>query len=117
MEKIIFYCVKTWSTCKKAKAWLEQKNISFDFYDLLKEPLSPDLLREIASEAEFTIKELINPRSQVFKKMDLDMDLITDEKAINLMIENPRIIKRPIITGKDKVIFAFKEEEYQAVFG
>lgn len=45
------------------------------------------------------------------------MDLITDEKAINLMIENPRIIKRPIITGKDKVIFAFKEEEYQAVFG
>ncbi len=94
--------------------WLGQNNISFDYYDLLKEPLNKNVLQGIAKLAGIKVIGLINTKSQVYKKLGLDVTTMTEEEALKQMLENPRIIKRPILTGEDLVLWGFKEAEYEA---
>lgn len=69
----------------------------------------------IAKNANISIPELINPKSQVFKKMNIEIADTNDEEAIRYIMDNPRILKRPILEIKNKVLFAFKESEYEKV--
>lgn len=91
-----------------------QNDISFDYYDLLKDPLDGTLLKGLAKQAGVKVADLINTRSQVYKKLGLDVRNMSEEEAIDHMKSNPRIIKRPIFVNQDTVLFGFKEEEYRA---
>ena len=81
---------------------------------MLKEPIDKTLLEKIASKANVNVLDLVNTKSQVYKKLGLDVKSMSEEEAIDQMKSNPRIIKRPIFVNQDTVLFGFKEEEYRA---
>lgn len=116
-HKFKFYCVKSWSTCKKAKAWLSQNNIEYQEVDLLKETPSYEELQNLAKLAQKEIKELVNRRSQAFKKMPADIDKMNNEEVAKIINENPRILLRPILTDGVSLVSGFKEENYQQFVG
>lgn len=80
---------------------------------MLKQPLDKNLLEKLAEKAGIKVVDLINTKSQVYKKLGLDAGNMTEEEAIEQMKSNPRIIKRPILVSTDIVLFGFKEEEYR----
>lgn len=111
-QKLIFYCVDTWSTCRKAKAWLSQNDIDFEYRNLIKNPLSKEEIKGLANLAGLEITGLINKKSQVFKKLAVSLTELDDNGIIQLIENNPRIIIRPIISGGKRLLFGFKEQDY-----
>ena len=111
-KMLTFYCIDTWSTCRKAKAWLSQHNIEFEYRNLIKNPLSEKEIKNLAHIAGLELASLINKKSQVFKKMAVDLTELDDNGIIRLMGENPRIIIRPLLSDGQQILKGFNEQDY-----
>ena len=60
---------------------------------------------------------MVNRRSQAFKKVQADIDKMAAEQIADLIIENPRILIRPILSDGSNLVLGFKEENYQQFLG
>ena len=113
MKKIIFYSYLKCSTCRKAAKWLESKNFEFKVIDILKEPPLVNYLNLAFQQYSDDKKRIFNTRGKAFKTLDLDIDRLSKEEIIQLLLSDGKLIKRPflIYEGK-KVILGFNEIEY-----
>ena len=100
---------------KKARNWLTEHEIDHEFHDHRKDGLDGKQL--IAWEKEIGWETLLNRRGQIWRKLPEDIrESINREVALDLMQENPGIIKRPLLdVGKQRII-GFKAEQYKALF-
>ena len=57
----------------------------------------------------------MNTRSPAFKERNLDLAKLTKKRAIDLMMEEPNLIKRPLVLAKGKAVFGFKQDELDKV--
>ena len=113
MKKIIFYSYLKCSTCRKAAKWLESKNFEFQLIDILKEPPLVNYLNLALEQHSGDKKRIFNTRGKAFKTLHLDIDRLSKEEIIQLLLSDGKLIKRPflIYEGK-KVILGFNENEY-----
>jgi len=82
-------------------------------HDLAKEPPSRELLEKLIDESR--LADFVNTRSPAYKARGLDVTKMTKKQAIALMMEEPNLIKRPLVLAGGKAVFGFKPEEYEAV--
>ena len=117
MKKVIFYSYPKCSTCIKAKKWLDQNNINYQFIDIVKEPPSKNFLELALIQFSIDIKKIFNTRGKSFKSIDFDiLDLKTNE-IIELLSRDGKLIKRPfLLIDESKLILGFNESEYVANF-
>ena len=117
MKKIIFYSYLKCSTCRKAEKWLESKDLEFELHDIVKEPPLVDYLNLAFNQFFDDKKRIFNTRGKAFKTLDLDIDRLSKEEIIQLLLSDGKLIKRPflIYEGK-KVILGFNEIEYAKQF-
>ena len=117
MKKIIFYSYLKCSTCRKAAKWLESKDIEFHFIDIVKEPPLVHYLNLALEQYSDDKKRIFNTRGKAFKTLNLDIDSLSKEEIIQLLLSDGKLIKRPflIYEGK-KVILGFSEIEYTKQF-
>lgn len=108
-----FYCITSWSTCRKAKSWLEEANVAFTYHDLLKETPSLAELKKLAQQAGVTVKELVNTKSQAYKQSKPDLESVTEQEIYELIAVNPRILVRPLLSNGKRLLTGFKEEQYR----
>lgn len=80
---------------------------------MTKDTLTIEELEELAVKIGTDIKSLINPNSQIFKKMDIKIHSIDNIQAAHIIIENPRIMTRPLLISDQDYVSGFKEKEYQ----
>jgi len=115
--KIIFYSYLKCSTCRKAAKWLERKDFEFQLIDIVKEPPLVNYLNLVLEQYSDDKKRIFNTRGKAFKTLNLDIDSLSKEEIIQLLLNDGKLIKRPflIYQGK-KVIFGFKEIEYAKQF-
>jgi len=117
LNKLIFYSYLKCSTCRKAAKWLESKDFEFQFIDIVKEPQLVNYLNLALEQYSDDKKRIFNTRGKAFKTLDFDIDLLSKEEIIQLLLSDGRLIKRPflIYEGK-KVILGFNEIEYAKQF-
>ena len=113
MKKLIFYSYLKCSTCRKAEKWLKNKNIEFKLIDIVKEPPLVNYLNLAFEQYPDDKKRIFNTRGKVFKTLNLDINGLSREEIIQLLLSDGKLIKRPflIYEGK-KVILGFNEVEY-----
>lgn len=112
---LLFYCITTWQTCRKTKAWLSQHNVNFTFRNISKEPLTEEELQKLAQIGNLTtLKQLVNIKGQTYKKLKPDLKSLSEQDVILLIQDNPSIMVRPILTDGHNLIIGFKETDYQA---
>ena len=117
MKKIIFYSYLKCSTCRKAAKWLKSKDFEFQLINIVKEPPLVNYLN-LALEQYFDDKKRIfNTRGKAFKTLNLDINGLSREEIIQLLLSDGKLIKRPflIYEGK-KVILGFNEIQYARQF-
>ena len=95
MAQYIFYSKSTCITCQKAKAFLQQHQINFDEMDIIKNP-PPRKLLEAAVDAG-NVKASLNSRSAMYKRKKLGEKTPDQKTAIDLMLQDPNLIRRPLI--------------------
>jgi len=117
LKKIIFYSYFKCSTCRKAAKWLESKDFEFQLIDIVKEPPLVNYLNLALIQYSDDKKRIFNTRGKAFKSLDLDIDLLSKEEIIQLLLSDGKLIKRPflIYEGK-KVILGFNEIKYAKQF-
>ena len=117
MKKIIFYSYLKCSTCRKAAKWLKSKDFEFQLIDIVKEPPLVNYLNLALKQYPDDKKRIFNTRGKAFKTLNLDINGLSREEIIQLLLSDGKLIKRPflIYEGK-KVILGFKEIEYAKQF-
>ena len=117
MKKIIFYSYLKCSTCRKAANWLDKNNFEYKLIDIVKEPPLVNYLNLALKQYSEDKKRIFNTRGKAFKTLNLDIDRLTKEEIIQLLLSDGKLIKRPflIYEGK-KVILGFNEIEYAKQF-
>jgi len=112
---MILYGIPNCGTMKKARAWLDEHGIAYDFHDYNQAGLDEDRLR--AWVAELGWERLINKRGQMWRKLEPSVrDTLDEEAAIRVMLETPSIIRRPVLDTGDERHVGFSEDQYQAIF-
>ena len=109
---ITIYGIKNCDTMKKARAWLDKHGIEYAFHDYKTAGIERDRLELWAKKAGW--ETLLNRAGLTFKKLpDKDKQDLTEEKAIALMLDQPSMIKRPVLDlGSGKLVVGFKPELY-----
>lgn len=112
------YGISNCDTVRKARKYLESQQVDFDFIDFRKDGLHKETIQQWLANADFS--QLVNKRSTSWRALDEQQKtLLTAETAsdaaISLLIEQPTLIKRPVLQQDDIVLFGFKETDYQQI--
>ena len=109
------YGIKQCDTVKKALKWLEANSIAHQFHDVRKDGLTAEMIQRWM--VEFSWELLVNKRSTTWRGLDdATKATLGPDTLVTVLLENPTLIKRPIIEGGRKPLIGFKADEYQAHF-
>ncbi|MVA56937.1 ArsC family reductase [Agrobacterium vitis] len=112
---ITLYGIKNCDTMKKARTWLETAGIDYAFHDYKAKGIDRASLQ--AWSAKLGWEVLLNRAGTTFKKLPEEAKAdMTEEKALELMLAQPSMIKRPVLDKDGALTVGFKPEQYQAVF-
>ena len=115
MSTIILYGISNCDTIKKAKAWLKDHGIDFVFHDYRKHGLAFGRLEELVDSLGW--EAILNRRGTTWRALpDETRNNINRDNAIEAMLENPALIKRPILALNGKLHVGFSDQQYQEIF-
>ena len=105
--------------CKKSRealAYLEEKGIAFEVRHYMKdeESMTPSELEEVLDALNMDALDLVRKNEALWKEEYRDLELGEDEIVL-AMIENPRLMERPIILNGDKAVVARPAEKAEEV--
>jgi arsenate reductase (glutaredoxin) len=116
MTKTRLYGIKNCDTMKKARDWLSAQGVAYDFHDYKTEGVDKATLEGWVKKVGWEI--LLNKAGTTFRALpDKDKAGVTEKKAIQLMLAQPSMIKRPVLDQGGKLTVGFKPDVYAAAFG
>ncbi|MGD6774573.1 MULTISPECIES: Spx/MgsR family RNA polymerase-binding regulatory protein [Bacillaceae] len=113
MNEIIFYSYPSCTSCRKTKKWLNGHNIPFQEKHIFRETPNKEEMMKILSLTTEGIDEILATRSQTFKDLGIDVNELSLSQLIELIIEEPKLLRRPIITSGKKLIVGYNESALQ----
>lgn len=108
---IKLYISPSCTSCRKAKAWLEEHELAFEEQNIYHEPLTKDEIKEILMLTDEGTEEIISYRSEAYKNLDINFDELSMRELLDLFIEEPSLIRRPIIMDDRRLQIGFNDEE------
>ena len=113
-SKIVrIYGIKACDTMKKARTWLEQHAVSHDFHDYKTQGIDREHLTQWCDEHGWQV--VLNRAGTTFRKLDEAQKADLDQaRAIDLMLAQPSMIKRPVLDLGTRTLVGFKPERYAA---
>ncbi len=109
---ITIYGIKNCDTMKKARAWLDKHRVAYEFHDYKSAGIDRERLERWSKKVGW--EALLNRAGTTFKKLpDKDKATIDSAKAIALMLDQPSMIKRPVLDlGGGRLLVGFKPDAY-----
>ena len=112
---IIMYGIKNCDTIKKARKWLEEQQIEYEFHDYREQGVNPIQLASWVDRIGW--QALLNKRSTTWRNLpDETKENMDEVLALHVMEDQPTIIKRPVIETVDKLIVGFNQSQYEETF-
>jgi Spx/MgsR family transcriptional regulator len=109
------YGIKNCDTMKKARAWLDKAGVAYEFHDYKTAGIDKKQLEAWSKLVGWEV--LLNRAGTTFRKLpETDKASLTAAKAIKLMIEQPSMIKRPVLDTGKALLVGFKPDDYKAAF-
>lgn len=112
---LTLYGIPNCDTVKKARKWLDGAGIAYRFHDFRKDGLDPAKLQGWIDAIGW--EKLLNKNGTTFRKLpDADKDGLDAAKAKALMLDQPAMIRRPVVEAADDISVGFSEADWQARF-
>jgi arsenate reductase len=112
----VLYGIKACDTMKKARTWLDEHGVAYDFHDYKVSAIDRANLQKWCAEHGW--ETVLNRAGTTFRKLDdaqkADLD---QDKAVELMLAQPSMIKRPVLDLGDRTLVGFKPDLYAAALG
>jgi len=111
---LTLYGIKNCDTVKKARRWLEDHGVEYQFHDFRQDGLDKKQLsgwlEQLGCEA------IVNKRSTTWRNLsDKDKAISTNQQASKLLLANPTLIKRPVVEKNKTLLVGFKEAEFNNI--
>jgi arsenate reductase (glutaredoxin) len=111
----VLYGIRNCGSVKKARAWLDARGIAYAFHDYKTAGIDEARLRGWVEELGW--EKLVNRSGTTFRKLsEADRDSLDADKAIRLMLEQPSMIRRPVLQLGDRRLLGFRSEVYEDAF-
>ena len=112
-QSITIYGIKNCDTMKKARTWLDDHGVAYTFHDYKLAGIDANHLQRWVTKAGW--ETLLNRSGTTFRNLaDAQKADLTERKAIALMIEQPSLIKRPVLEMGEQLLVGFKPDIYAA---
>ncbi|MFP4078789.1 MAG: Spx/MgsR family RNA polymerase-binding regulatory protein [Candidatus Izemoplasmataceae bacterium] len=108
---IQMYTTPSCSSCRKAKKWFKEHRIEFREKNIFNVKLTRDDIMNMLKNTEGGFEDIISTRSKVFQDNNLDLEEMTLNELTNFIIENPSVLRRPIILEDNKMQVGYNEDE------
>ncbi|MDR7049730.1 arsenate reductase [Duganella sp. 3397] len=114
--KITLYGIPNCDTVKKARTWLADQQHDFTFHDFKKQGLARETVADWLKQVPRDV--LVNRKGTTWRALSDERKaaIVDDEAAIALMLENPSIIKRPVLDNDGACAVGFSDAQYQQIF-
>jgi arsenate reductase len=113
--KITIYQKPTCTTCRQVHAALKESGVQFDAVDYYLDPIPKTTLRELLRKMGLSARELLRTKETIYKTLRLGERDLTDEQIIDLMVEHPDLIQRPIVEKGARAILARPAERLKEI--
>lgn len=112
---MLFLCYPKCTTCRKAKAWLEEHGVSFTLRDIKTENPTQEELRTWWQRSGLPLRKFFNTSGLQYKALGLKDKLptMTEAEQIALLSSDGMLVKRPLLVGEDFVLVGFRPAEWE----
>jgi regulatory protein spx len=111
---VTLYLTPSCTSCRKARAWLEEHGIEYTERNILTEPLTVDEIKSILRLTEDGTEEIISKNSNTYKELNVDIDSLPLKHLYQLIMENPKILRRPIMLDEKRIQVGYNDEEIRS---
>lgn len=108
---VTLYTSPSCTSCRKAKAWLQENGIPFKERNIFSEPLNIDEIKNILRMTEDGTEDIISKRSKAYSKLNVDLDKLPMKQLYKLISKNPGLLRRPIIVDEKRLQVGYNEDE------
>lgn len=112
---LTIYGIPSCDTCRKARKWLTEQEKEHRFHDLRADGLDIRMLDRWTRTLGW--QKLLNTRSLTWRKIpEVDRAGMTKNRAVALMLEQPTLVKRPVLECEKFVAVGFSPANYERIF-
>jgi regulatory protein spx len=111
---VTLYVTPSCTSCRKAKAWFEEHEIEYTERNILADPLTVDEIKAILRLTEEGTEEIISTNSKTYKELDVDLDSLPLKDLYQLIMDNPKMVKRPIMLDEKRIQVGYNDEEIRS---
>ena len=113
-KSMTFICYPKCTTCQKARKWLDENHIAYDFRDIKLENPSYDELSAWHQRSGLPLKKFFNTSGLLYKSMELKDKLpgMSEGEMLKLLATDGMLVKRPLLVGDDFILVGFREAEW-----
>jgi arsenate reductase (glutaredoxin) len=111
----VLYGIKNCDTVKKARNFLQQQGVDYQFHDFREQGISADLIHTWLQQ--LSAEQLINKRSTTWKQLSSEQQAqINQGDIIDVCLAHPTLIKRPVLAHNNTISVGFNDQHYLALF-
>ena len=112
---LTMYGIKSCDTCRKARKWLDGNATEYRFHDVRTDGLDEEVLVRWFRGLDW--QKILNMRSLTWRRIpEVDRSDMDRDKAMGMMLEQPTLIRRPVLEGDDFIAIGFTPANYERIF-
>jgi len=104
--RITIYQKPTCSTCREAVKLVQASGQPFTAINYYEQPFTKTLLKGLLEKAGLAAKDILRTKEDIYKELGLAKKAVSEDELIDLMLEHPDLIQRPLVEKGGKVILA-----------
>lgn len=106
MSDVTIYQKPTCSTCRQAVQLLKESGKPFVAINYYEQPFTKSQLKALLKKAKLSPRDILRTKEDLYKELALAKKILSDDALIDLMIEHPDLIQRPIVEKGEKALLA-----------
>jgi arsenate reductase len=112
---IVIYQKPTCTTCRRVYAALKESGVDFDSVDYYLDPIPKEKLTELLRKMKMRPADLVRRKEPIYKTLRIGERTLSDDELIELMVQHPDLIERPIVEKGDRAILARPAERLREI--
>jgi len=114
MMSITFFTYPSCTSCRKTKKWLQTNHIRFEERHLFRQSPTSEEIYLLLTLTTDGLDELLATRSQSYKDLNINVDDLPLSEVVELIVNNPKLLRRPIITDGKQLIVGYQPEHLKS---
>lgn len=112
---VLFLQYPPCTTCKKAKAWLDERGVTYEARNIKEENPTAEELKAWHEKSGLPLKKFFNTSGLAYKALGLKdrLPTMSEEEQYQLLASDGMLVKRPLVAGEDFVLLGFREAQWQ----